>query len=208
MIHNDHLGTPQKMTDSSGTIVWAADYKPFGEATITVSTITNNLRFPGQYYDAETGNHYNYFRDYNPVIGSYIEIDPLIVNPRLTAITALSRLRPYIYAINNPIRWKDFFGLQSTGEQCKKPDPCKEKADKFYKDCTDKMDKLDNFLTGACVVVGVGTEAASGAGWPLMAGTAAACFVPDWTSLIYPAGKAHCGMKANEIQTICEQTGE
>ena len=48
MIHNDHLGTPQKLTDSSGQIVWSADYKPFGEATVTVSTITNNLRFPGQ----------------------------------------------------------------------------------------------------------------------------------------------------------------
>ncbi len=63
------------MTDASGTVVWAADYKPFGEATITVSTITNNLRFPGQYYDAETGLHYNYFRDHNPIIGKYIEPD-------------------------------------------------------------------------------------------------------------------------------------
>ena len=51
------------MTASSGTVVWAADYKPFGEATVTVSTITNNLRFPGQYFDAETGLHYNYMRD-------------------------------------------------------------------------------------------------------------------------------------------------
>jgi RHS repeat-associated protein len=75
MIHNDHLGTPQKMTDASGTVVWAADYKPFGEATITVSTITNNLRFPGQYYDQETGLHYNYMREYNPVIGRYAEAD-------------------------------------------------------------------------------------------------------------------------------------
>jgi uncharacterized protein RhaS with RHS repeats len=66
-IHNDHLGTPQKMTDSSGAVVWAADYKPFGEATVTVSTITNNLRGIGQYFDAETGLNYNYFRDYNPV---------------------------------------------------------------------------------------------------------------------------------------------
>jgi uncharacterized protein RhaS with RHS repeats len=55
MIHNDHLATPQKMTDSSGTVVWSADYKPFGEATITVSTITNNLRFPGQYYRCRDG---------------------------------------------------------------------------------------------------------------------------------------------------------
>ena len=75
--HNDHLATPQKMTDASGAVVWSADYKPFGEATITISTITNNLRFPGQYFDAETGLNYNYFRDYNPVIGRYIEADPI-----------------------------------------------------------------------------------------------------------------------------------
>jgi RHS repeat protein len=46
MIHNDQLGTPQKMKDFSGTDVWAADSKPFSEATITVATVTNNLRFP------------------------------------------------------------------------------------------------------------------------------------------------------------------
>ncbi len=75
MIHTDHLGTPQIMTNSSGAVVWSAYYKAFGAATVTVSTITNNLRFPGQYYDAETGLNYNYFRDYNPVIGNYIEPD-------------------------------------------------------------------------------------------------------------------------------------
>ena len=73
---NDHLSTPQKMLDGTGAVVWSADYKPFGEATVTVSTITNNLRFPGQYYDAETGLNYNYFRDYDAVRGRYIEADP------------------------------------------------------------------------------------------------------------------------------------
>jgi len=68
MIHTDHLGTPHKMTDANQAIVWSAYYKPFGTATITVSTITNNLRFPGQYYDAETELNYNFFRDYNPML--------------------------------------------------------------------------------------------------------------------------------------------
>lgn len=49
--HNDHLGTPQKMTNISGNVVWSATYDAFGKATIDASsTITNNLRFPGQYF--------------------------------------------------------------------------------------------------------------------------------------------------------------
>ena len=72
---NDHLGTPQKITDSAGAVVWSAEYKPFGETISITASITNNLRFPGQYYDAETGLNYNYLRDYNPMIGRYVEAD-------------------------------------------------------------------------------------------------------------------------------------
>jgi len=102
--HNDHLATPQKMTDSTGAVVWSADYKPFGEATVTVSTITNNLRFPGQYYDVETGLHYNYFRDYNPAIGRYIEKDP---------IGLLGGVNLYAYVGNKPTVFLDQYGLQT-----------------------------------------------------------------------------------------------
>jgi RHS repeat-associated protein len=102
--HNDHLATPQKMTDSSGTIVWAADYKPFGEATVSTNTIANNLRFPGQYFDAETGLNYNYYRDYNPTIGRYVQADPigLQAGPNV-----------FIYAVDNPNRFVDLTGLKS-----------------------------------------------------------------------------------------------
>ncbi|MBW1717784.1 MAG: RHS repeat protein, partial [Deltaproteobacteria bacterium] len=69
---NDRIGSPQLMTDDTGTIVWEASYKPFGQATVNPkSTIVNNLRFPGQYYDGETGLHYNYFRYYDPRTGRY-----------------------------------------------------------------------------------------------------------------------------------------
>ncbi len=101
--HNDHLGTPQKMTDATGQVVWSADYKPFGETTITVSTLTNNLRFPGQYYDAETGLNYNYRRDYNPLIGRYIEADP---------IGQEGGLHLYAYVSGNPINLTDPHGLK------------------------------------------------------------------------------------------------
>jgi RHS repeat-associated protein len=101
--HNDHLATPQKMTDSSGTVVWAADYKPFGEATVIISTITNNLRFPGQYYDAETGLHYNYYRDYDPTTGKFLQADPIGIQAGSNHL--------YTYGGNNPIIFIDPFGL-------------------------------------------------------------------------------------------------
>ena len=128
MIHPDHLGTPQKMTDGTGTVVWSAYYKAFGAATITVSTITNNLRFPGQYFDTETGLNYNFFRDYNPAIGRYVEPDPLnlgsihIFQPQQLKKTIKlirakwilkiyqedpRRQHLYLYVLNNPTGWID-----------------------------------------------------------------------------------------------------
>jgi uncharacterized protein RhaS with RHS repeats len=63
---NDHLGTPQRMLDGSGRVVWAATYDSFGNARIDIGEVTNNLRLPGQYFDAETGLHYNRYRYYSP----------------------------------------------------------------------------------------------------------------------------------------------
>jgi RHS repeat-associated protein len=104
--HNDHLATPQKMTDSSGAVVWSADYKPFGEATVNPSlTVTNTLRFPGQYCDVETGLHYNYFRDYSPVIGRYIEKDPIGMKGGINLFS---------YVGNNALNWTDRLGLWRT----------------------------------------------------------------------------------------------
>jgi RHS repeat-associated protein len=65
-------------------------------------SVDNNLRFPGQYYDAETGLHYNYFRDYKPVIGRYVEADP---------IGLLGGVNLYAYVGNNPVTRIDPWGL-------------------------------------------------------------------------------------------------
>ena len=82
------------MTDSSGVVRWSADYKPFGEVNITTNTITNNLRFPGQYFDAETGLNYNINRTYNMTTDRYLEADPI----------GIVRGQNHLYVYAKPIR--------------------------------------------------------------------------------------------------------
>ncbi len=91
--HLDHLGTPIMMTDASQNIVWQASYDPFGQATVSVSTVTNNLRFPGMYADAETGFYYNMNRYYYPAIGRYIEPDPFNVASSYINLMTLIKYR-------------------------------------------------------------------------------------------------------------------
>jgi len=77
---NDQLGTPLKMVDSAGAVVWSADYLPFGQAAVDpASTIDNNWRFPGQYADVESGLHQNVMRSYSPALGRYTRPDPVNV---------------------------------------------------------------------------------------------------------------------------------
>ncbi|WP_350617560.1 RHS domain-containing protein, partial [Pseudomonas sp. HY7a-MNA-CIBAN-0227] len=62
----DHLGTPQELTNPNGEIVWSAHYRAYGQiAKLDVNTVTNPLRFQGQYFDQESGLHYNRHRYYN-----------------------------------------------------------------------------------------------------------------------------------------------
>lgn len=100
--HNDHLGTPQKLTDDNKSVIWNGEYKPFGEAMSITGSVTNNLKFPGQYYDKETGLHYNYFRDYNPETGRYIEADSIGI------IDGMNHL--FVYVENDPVNWIDPWG--------------------------------------------------------------------------------------------------
>jgi RHS repeat-associated protein len=75
-IYADHLDTPRRVADNANNIIWKWESSPFGETKPT-GTYTLNLRFPGQYFDSETGTHYNINRDYNPVTGRYIQSDPI-----------------------------------------------------------------------------------------------------------------------------------
>jgi len=96
--HTDHLGTVQLLTDTNANVVWSADYKPFGEADNITGSVTYNMRFPGQYYDSESGLHYNYFRDYDPSIGRYIESDSIGLDGGINS---------YLYANANPLKYYD-----------------------------------------------------------------------------------------------------
>ena len=74
---NDALGTPQELVDETGRIAWSARYRVFGAAAVTQGQdLAQPLRFPGQYFDAESGLHYNRNRYYDPQIGRYTQPDP------------------------------------------------------------------------------------------------------------------------------------
>ena len=102
-IHSDHLDTPQILTDEFRNIAWKANYKPFGEAQVDIATIANNLRFPGQHYDDVTGLHQNYFRDYDPALGRYVQSDPMGLS---------GGINPYTYVNLNSLINTDPFGLE------------------------------------------------------------------------------------------------
>ncbi len=100
-IHGDHLGTPRRMTDEAGTIVWSARHEPFGEAVVLLESARLELRQPGQYNDRETGTYYNYYRDYDAALGRYLTSDP---------IGLAGGLNTYLYANANPLSLIDPLG--------------------------------------------------------------------------------------------------
>lgn len=99
---NDHLGTPKRMVDRSGRVVWHARYSAFGQVDILIDQVSNPLRFPGQYHDRESGLYHNYFRDYDPMLGRYIQRDP---------IGLWGGINAYGYAQQNSLIYFDPYGL-------------------------------------------------------------------------------------------------
>ena len=138
--HNDHLGTPRELSDEDGGIVWQATYKAWGNTLRVETTqpkilqnqerlaqatqaleaqndpnaqqqeIEQNLRFQGQYYDQETGLHYNRFRYYDPQIGRFVSQDPIGIE---------AGWHHTAYA-PNPFTWIDPLGLVKFTPKTKK----------------------------------------------------------------------------------------
>jgi RHS repeat-associated protein len=101
-----HLGTPQKLTDADQAIVWDGEFEPFGEELAISGTAELPLRFPGQYADAETGYSYNYFRDYDPTLGRYLQSDP---------IGLAGGINTFTYVNDNPLSLSDPTGEFAIG---------------------------------------------------------------------------------------------
>jgi RHS repeat-associated protein len=109
-IDSDHLNTPRVITDASNRIVWQWENSdPFGDNLPqedpgnTGNRLEFNLRFPGQYFDKESGLHYNYYRTFDPGTGRYVESDPIGLR---------GGINTYAYVHGNPIRYFDPNGLK------------------------------------------------------------------------------------------------
>jgi RHS repeat-associated protein len=101
-IVTDVVGAPSELIDEQGEIAWRRRSTVWGTtAWAAKSTTYTPLRFPGQYYDPETGLHYNYFRHYDPETARYLSPDPLGLAPAPN---------PDTY-VHNPTVWVDPLGL-------------------------------------------------------------------------------------------------
>ncbi len=108
-VETDETMTPVRVLDNLNTVVWSWDAKePFGLSQPTSMMVGSSLfkfylRFPGQYIDEETSLFQNGFRDYDPVTGRYMEVDPLGLGAGMNV---------YGYVEGNPISGIDPFGLK------------------------------------------------------------------------------------------------
>ena len=107
-IHADHLDTPRVVLDKNGAVRWRWMAEPFGTTApetnpTSLGAFAFNLRFPGQYFDQESGLHYNYHRDYDASIGRYAQSDPIGLD---------GGINTYSYVGADPLTQTDPKGLQ------------------------------------------------------------------------------------------------
>lgn len=99
----DHLGTVQEVLGPTGEVYWQGRLSAWGQLMETsTERVENNIRFPGQYWDSESGLHYNLNRHYDPRCGRYVSPDPIGVGAGLNL---------YRYC-TNPVTQSDALGLR------------------------------------------------------------------------------------------------
>ena len=107
-VHSDHLGRPARMTAQNQSWAWDVIYDPFGNVSYSWSNPeVMNIRFPGQWFQLETGLAYNWHRHYDATLGRYVQPDPL-------GLKALTSDGPsaYGYVGGNPLNHTDASGLR------------------------------------------------------------------------------------------------
>lgn len=118
-VETDHLGTPRAVIDPARNIaiwMWNARSEAFGndppnqDPDLDGAAFVFNMRFPGQRYDLASGMVYNYFRDYDPATGRYLQSDPIGLNGDIST---------YGYVSGSPLGWMDPFGLLQWTERPK-----------------------------------------------------------------------------------------
>ncbi|MCX5127218.1 putative T7SS-secreted protein [Streptomyces sp. NBC_00347] len=111
-IVTDLIGTPKELVGEDGKIAWRSRSTVWGATTWNRdATAYTPLRFPGQYFDAESGLHHNYFRTYDPETARYFSPDPLGLRPAPNSVAY----------VGNPFTRFDLLGLA--------PDPDCEEID-------------------------------------------------------------------------------
>jgi RHS repeat-associated protein len=131
-IHSDHLNTPRVVVDRQNRVRWRWLAEPFGTSAPETNpsglgVFTQNLRFPGQYADQESGLFYNYHRYYSAEGGRYTQGDPIGL--------AGGSVSTYAYVNGNPLSFVDPTGLKLPADS----DHCKALRDKMGR----KNQKLD-----------------------------------------------------------------
>jgi RHS repeat-associated protein len=152
-IHVDHLNTPRAIYDANQQLRWIWEQQePFGvnvpdENPSSLGVVEFNLRFPGQYFDKETNLHYNYFRDYDPVLGRYEQSDPIGLR---------GGLNTYSYALASPVLRVDLLGLQAlcSGDNCEQQwNDCYARARDWYQACLRLYHELYELCEATCVAL-------------------------------------------------------
>ncbi|WP_318280696.1 DUF6531 domain-containing protein [Streptomyces globisporus] len=101
-IITDLVGTPRELVDEQGEVAWRTRSALWGATSWNRDADAYTpLRFPGQYFDPESGLHYNRHRHYDPESGRYLSPDPLGLTPAPNAVTY----------VDDPTLWIDPLGL-------------------------------------------------------------------------------------------------
>jgi RHS repeat-associated protein len=95
--HHDQLGSTRAITNSSGAVVASYTYGPYGITAVSTGSVTNPFQFAGQYLDSESGLYYLRARYYDPNVGQFLSVDPLVAQTGA----------PYSYAADDPVNVTD-----------------------------------------------------------------------------------------------------